>query len=107
MIRPIPEFDRIDIAFGNAKHLPPYDDIPEEFKRRSHPCAEFVSRWFFRGLTDSDLARLTPRDGVDRDKAMRAIGAALRSFEPKHEHKEAGCAYLLDQWFELRSEPTE
>ena len=33
-----------------------------------------------------------------------AIAAILASFEPKHEHKEAGAAYLLSQWFELRGD---
>lgn len=100
---PIPELDGADVAFGNIKHLPPYDVIPDEFKRLHHPYVEFVSGWFFSGMKQEDLARLVPRDGVDKNKALRAIKAALASFEPAHEHKEAGCAYLLDQWFELQS----
>lgn len=51
------------------------------------------------------MKRLTARPGVDRDKALVAIKAALGSFEPKHEHKEAGCAFLLHEWFELAEAP--
>ena len=89
------------MAFGNVKHLPKYEDIPAEFKRDRNPYARFVSDWFFRGRTKQDLARLTPKPGVDRPKALAAIQAVLASFEPSHEHKEAGAAYLLSQWFDL------
>jgi len=43
---------------------------------------------------------LTPKDGVDVKKAMRALKAALGSFEPKHEHKMAAVGYMLSQWFD-------
>jgi hypothetical protein len=103
---PVPALDRIDVVFGNAKHLPPYDSIPDEFKRmRGNKYTDFVSRWFFDGLKEGDLARLTAKPGIDRTQAMAAISAALRSFEPKHEHKEAGCGYLLSQWFDLAEKP--
>jgi hypothetical protein len=40
------------------------------------------------------------REGVDAKAAWRHCAALLRSFEPKHEHKEAGVAYLMSQYFE-------
>ena len=98
-IRPIPDLTRADMVFGHIKHLPPYDSIPEEFRRSSNPYAKFVSDWFFRGRTPDDMKRLKERPGVDRGKAPVAIKAALGSFEPKHEHKEAGVAYLASRWF--------
>jgi hypothetical protein len=49
----------------------------------------------------ADLARLTPREGVDKHKALAAIKAIIGSFAPKHEHKTSGCGYLLSEWFEL------
>lgn len=98
---PIPDLSRVDMAFGNVQHLPPYSTIPERFMRRSDPYAQFISGWFFGGRTAEDMQRLIARPGVDRGKALVAIKSALASFEPKHEHKEAGCAFLLHEWFEL------
>jgi hypothetical protein len=95
----ITDIDRISLAYGEVVHMPRYTDVPEAFERSSHPCARLASKWFFEGLSQEDMARLTPREGVNKDKALRAIGAVLRSFEPKHEHKEAGAACLLDRWF--------
>jgi hypothetical protein len=40
-----------------------------------------------------------PREGVDPEKAFRAIKATLGSFAPKHQHKEAAVAYMLSCWF--------
>jgi hypothetical protein len=99
---PIPDVTGLDLAFGKIDHLPPYDSLPVEFRKRHDPHVDFVSNWFFRGLKQDDLARLKPKPGVDQNKALAAISVILRSFAPKHEHKEAGCAYLLAQWFELQ-----
>lgn len=100
---PIPELTRLDLASRNIKHLPAYAIIPDRFKRSVDPYAQFISNWFFDGLKADDMARITPRQGVDRDRALVAIKAILGSFEPQHEHKEAGCAFLLHQWFDLAS----
>ena len=37
--------------------------------------------------------------GVDFKQAHAHISVILGSFEPKHEHKIAGCAYLESMWF--------
>ena len=57
-----------------------------------------VSRWFFSGLPKE--TRFVPKTGIDEAAAKAHLRAILASFEPKHEHKEAGCAYLLSKWFE-------
>jgi len=101
---PVPELSDIDIAFVNIKHMPKYSDVPEDFKSRRNPYVEFVGQWFYLGRTQEDMDRLVPKDGIDKSKALAAVKAILGSFEPKHEHKEAGCAYLLSQWFELKSD---
>ena len=89
----------VNFAFGPsaiAKLLPAYADIPGEFKSQRHPWVRFMEDWFFRGITAHTL---TPRKGIDTDKALQHIGAIMRSWEPAHEHKTAGVAYLLSQWF--------
>jgi hypothetical protein len=99
---PVPELNDVDLAFGNIKHMPKYDSVPEEFHRMNNPYVRFVSEWFALGRTKDDMDRLIAKEGVDKVKALRAIKAILGSWEPKHEHKEAGCAYLLSQWFDLK-----
>lgn len=89
----------IDLAFGGdmKKLLPPMSEIPEEFQRNKTEWNKLVSTWFFRGLKSFDCV---PKSGIDKGVALGHISAIMRSWEPQHEHKEAGCAYLLSLWFE-------
>ena len=102
---PVPQdLNGIDMNFGNIKHMPKYQDVPDEFKNSNNPYCCFVRNWFFRGGTPEQFSRLREKEGVDRKKALVAIRSILCSFEPKHEHKEAACAYLLAEWFNLEAE---
>ena len=101
---PVPAVTKLDIIWGSIGHLPKMADIPDEFTHASNRYVSFVSRWFFDGINPEDVLRLKPREGVEKTRALSAIRAILGSFEPKHEHKNAGCAYLLSEWFELTSE---
>ena len=93
------EVSQLELAFGGnmAKLLPPYESVPAEFKGHNGKWNNLVSTWFFQGLKN---AVWTPKPGIDKDKALRHIKAILGSWEPKHEHKEAGVAYLLSLWFD-------
>jgi len=86
---------RLDLAFpANVRHLMP---DPRTLPERSR-FDSLVSRWFFSGLpTGTDFK---PRPGIDAGKALAHVKCILGSFEPKHEHKEAAVAFLLDHWFE-------
>lgn len=89
----------LDVAFPAniiGKLLPEMAEIPKEFHSSAHPWCSVVSGLFFRGGT------LPPTlEGIDRKNAARHLKAVLGSFEPKHEHKEAGAAYLMSLWFQL------
>ena len=74
-------------------YLPKWDDIPEDFRKRRDEFTSLASEWFFRGLEDCQFA-----DGIDRPSAVGHLQACLGSFEPKHEHKIAGVAYLMSLW---------
>jgi hypothetical protein len=93
--------DDLDIAFGGRTRelLPPMSQIPDEFKNLNRPTEwnKLVSRWFFSGLPSG--MGWAPKPGIVTRDALRHVGAIMGSFEPKHEHKEAGCAYLLSLWF--------
>jgi len=95
---PIQEVHDTELVFGAANvstMMPSMQEIPKDYPDKSG-WVRFTSRVFFEGLKG---AQVFPRDGVDKGKALRHIRAILVSLEPKHEHKEAACAYLLSQWF--------
>ena len=95
----VPEVSDIDAAFPVNPPLPEWDDIPEEFKQWHNDFAKIAAMLFYNGGKLSDHG-LTPKGDLDEIKAIRAIRACLGSFEPKHEHKMAGVAYMLSEWFD-------
>jgi hypothetical protein len=98
---PVPDIRKIDTIFGNIAHLPSKESIPEKFDMMSRTFQnDFVERWFFQGVSNEEVEKLIPKKGVDKNKALVAIVSILRSMAPKHEHKIAGAAYLLSEWFE-------
>ena len=76
--------------------LPPMDVIPDEFKKRYNKWREMASKLFFLG---GQLPSVKP--GIDPEKAQRHLIAVLQSFEPQHEHKEAGAGWLMSMWYEM------
>lgn len=82
--------------FSDPK-MPSYDEIPEEFKRYSNSkWSKFFNDMFFIGIQELELK---PNKGIDKDKALNHLRLWARSFEPKHEHKEAAFAYMASIWF--------
>ena len=103
----IPEITDLQVNLGSANHMPPWEYVPSGFKNNKNPYCKAVSSWFFEGGTGNSKAFATangakfkPKEDVDGEKAMRAIRAVLGSFDPKHEHKIAACAYMLSEWFD-------
>jgi hypothetical protein len=76
--------------------LPPRDAIPREFRESTRASRQLFDRWFFEGLRD---ATFTPRPGIDLNAALRHVSACMRSYQPSHEHKEEGVAFLLECFF--------
>jgi hypothetical protein len=93
------EITQVDVIFpARVSHLmPAWSDIPEDYKNGRKPSCDIFSRWFFSGLPKG--TQFIPREGVDVTKALAHLKCILGSFEPKHEHKEASVAFLLDEWF--------
>ena len=75
--------------------LPPMSEIPEEFRERRSEWCVIAMRLFFSG---GRFPQVKP--GIDADKAGRHLMAVLGSFDPKHEHKEAGAGWLMSMWCE-------
>lgn len=80
--------------------IPLWEEIPVEFRSSNNLTTwnDFVSIWFFKGWP-GDLFEVYSRSDIDPELAMRHLTAILKSFEPKHEHKEAACAWLMSRWF--------
>jgi hypothetical protein len=91
--------DNLDLIFGKTKGMPKYVSIPDDFKGdyNKNKWLQLISDLFFIGLQE---IKLTPKEGVNKEEAFKHIVALLRSWEFKHEHKEAGCAYLFSQSFD-------
>jgi hypothetical protein len=99
------ELSGLDVAFGPSrgdmdKILPAWEEIPEDFRNErgeGKKWTEKVDDLFFNGV---ELKVVVMKPGVDRKTAMRHLQCVLHSFEPKHEHKTAGVAYLMSLWYE-------
>ena len=80
-------------------YLPRMKDIPKGFaKTKACVAAElFCSEWFYTGLKNPEF---TTRHDIDEDMAKTQISICLKSYEPKHEHKMLGAAYLATMFFE-------
>lgn len=91
----VQEINDLDLAFGGniKKMVPPMSEIPSV----DYKWNKLFSDMFFCGIK---IIKMTPKDGIDANKAMRHVRAVASSFDIKHEHKEAGCAYLLSEFFE-------
>jgi hypothetical protein len=89
----------VDMAFGGkiAELMPAYKALPEEFRRERDPFTRLVHKWFFEGIS-KDVVK--PKAGIDANAAWAHLRAIMASFEPSHEHKTAGVAWLMSQWFE-------
>lgn len=90
----------LDIAFGgNVRNLmPPMEEIPAEFtKFNGTKWNRVFGDFFYYGAKD---IKWIAKEGIDSTAASRHVRAIIGSFEPKHENKEAACAYLMSLWFD-------
>lgn len=81
-------------------YLPAEKDIPKEFehRREGNIWVQLFHDLFFH-KPGKDIY-MVGKPGVDCHAAWRQIRACMGSYEPKHEHKVSGVAYMLSEWFE-------
>ena len=79
--------------------MPKLDAIPEEFQSMNDHTVwnKFVSAWFFTGWPQDQY--IYTRPDVDAEVAFRHLETIMRSFQPKHEHKQAAVAWLMSRWY--------
>lgn len=85
-----------EVAFGTTRFLPALEAIPQTFLRstgEAKPYLELVNALFY-GL-QLPGGEIEIRAGLSAEGLRECITAHLRSWEPKHEHKMAGVAYML------------
>lgn len=82
--------------------LPPMTDIPEDFKKwGGNKWVRACETWFNSGVdTEKSTIKFASHlNDEQMNDAMRQLQACLGSYEPKHEHKVAGVAYLMSLFF--------
>ena len=84
--------------------LPPEGEIPKELWDWNDFWHQMASQIFNFG-TSKNIAWL--RSGLEPAEVVRHTDAVLRSFQPKHQHKIAGVAYLLSLWFQKENPDAE
>ena len=95
------DVSKLETVFGGSMDalLPAWEEIPADFRRsRGTKWNKLQSTWFFSGLPDE--TEFKPKAGIDPQKALAHLAAIQNSFQPKHEHKEAGVAWLMSLWFD-------
>lgn len=98
------KFTKVDLVFpaNVLEFMPSAQQIgkyPKQLELES-----LVEHWFFNGAKGF---KLVPKEGVDVQKALTHLKCVLGSFLPKHEHKIAAVAWLINEWFDEFKEVDE
>ena len=98
------EVNDLDMEFGPKdlkEYLPAMSEIPENFKYERGEALQWIkiaNNWFFSGIQNLVI---TPKIGIDRNIALRHLKTIMSSYEPSHEHKIIGVAWLMSLWFDV------
>lgn len=82
----------VEKVFGTTRLLPDWDDIPQDFKD-GNIYTDLTEAIFFGKQLPAGSIELI--EGVEPEDLNKCVRAHLQSFEPKHELKMAGVAYLM------------
>ena len=97
--KPNENITALDVTFGPknlSDFLPGMKDIPKEFFDYNNKWNRWASHMFNNGLKDWPVAK----SGIHFKQAAMHLKVIMTSWEPKHEHKLAGCGYLASLWLE-------
>lgn len=95
----------LEAAFATTRCLPKWEEIPAEFKQdytSGNLYIAMIDAWFCGSPLPNANITFNPGFKEDGKAIQKFIMAHLKSFDPKHEHKIAGCAYLLSQIITLK-----
>lgn len=93
-----------EMAFGTMRLLPPWEEIPDEFKR-GNQYTRLASALFLGSAIPEGECHFLPGFEESAPALNQAVRAHLTSYGPKHQHKIAGVGYLISK--AMRFEVTE
>jgi len=102
----IPQLDMAQIAFPAGEGI---DDVYRTLTPIAHKWVDenpnnwgtkFFSRLFFRGADTPELKEIEGITREDQVRVARWVSAAMGSYYPKHEDKEAVCGMLWEMFCE-------
>lgn len=93
-----PEMNPVDEIFPTAETN---TELLEEARLRGYCDKDLAGNkifnsWFFRGIKE-----VTIRDKKNAQPAYAYMRSLIGSFAPKHEHKEAVCAMIIDEFLKV------
>lgn len=88
--------------------MPYMHEIPQDFQEETKVSRSwylFIGGWQVRGLGEGTgfvgvILAPAVKEAELGEQAFAHLGTLLRSYEPKHQHKEAAVAWLASLWFE-------
>lgn len=83
----------VELAFSTDRLLPSWDDIPQEFKD-GNAYTKLVDALFADVPLPEGNIEMKP--GFTPEALNKTVRAHLQSFGPKHEHKIAGVAFMIE-----------
>ena len=85
-----------EAAFGTTRLLPPEGEIPKEFWK-TNIYTRITYALFVGDPSPPGEITFNPGFREDGPAMMKCLMAHLNSFEPSHEHKIAGIAYMISK----------
>lgn len=97
----------LEVAFGTTRLLPAWDAIPDAFKLHNDYTSIAEAICYGRPLPDLNVTFNAGFEAPSIPSALhKCVLAHLISFDPKHEHKIDGVAYMLSRVFTIISAPS-
>lgn len=84
----------VEMAFSAARLLPPWDDIPREFREGNQYTKMAEAIMYGQPLPDGTMQL---KEGFTPEMLNRAVRSHLQSYGSKLEHKIAGVGYMMSK----------
>ena len=84
----------VEAAFSTSRLLPSPEQIPKDFYEENSYTRLVEAIFYGLELPNGELELA---EGLEPSELNKCVRAHLQSFEPKHEHKIAGVAYMISQ----------
>lgn len=95
---PVVNDTQMAVGHGDTNKTLLEEALKRGFDKSNNPYNQLFNSLFFKG---GKLNLKNDLDPVFKDKALRYLTSYMRSFSPRHEHKEAVCALILSELVEL------